>query len=57
MLECHEIREATLEFLGFFEVVSIQPVNEMFHQFYKNIEIFKGSISKQFINSEYVTFY
>ena len=56
-MELPEVRKAALEFLGFYESINFLPLNDNLKSFYKNIEVLKGSITKQLTNSEYVTFY
>lgn len=55
-MELPEIRDVTLKFLNFYtKVLSIHPVFEA--DFFLNIRIIKGNISKALIGNDYVTFY
>lgn len=51
------MKEIVLQFLNVNQLTTIAPILISFDDFFKGIEIFKGSITKALVGNDYVTFY
>lgn len=57
MIKSPQLRDYILLFLNCQDVKKINPSADQLKHYYKNIEIFKGNITKCLTHNEYVTFY